>query len=598
MDKFRRKSSKFRFKSILIITFIVMICLVTFMNLFLSSNFFKKVMTDNLIESANDNLVKSAEMLNIKLQNIYQISYGISNNHEIQRFINSQNISQDMVLEDQNMVRNVLLNYCRAADYIYSVNVFKDDYNQCLSLFTFDRLENTIGFGMTNDFLLQKYLNKSKNFFYSYKEVILFYKFYNDFLAINTIGTVQRVNDETHQKEIGSVNMNIRSEYLFRHMNRMGDKYYNRIYIIDKQGNEIYYNQLEKDTDEKILPSLFLEEILKRKSGWIKKEFGGKDYILVFYTIGEIGWIVADLIPYDEIIQDFNRVKEKIILLSVVGNGLVILVFLLFASNITRPLQKMVGSFQKVQSGDFTVSVEPSSLVEINELSSNFNKMVETIYLLLKKIEIANEKERDAELKALQAQINPHFLYNTLDLIYWMTDQPEVAEIIQYLGKFFRLSLSKGKNIITIKEEIDHVSVYLRIQSIRFKEKFTYKIVVHEEIFKYSILKIILQPLVENSLLHGFKYKKKGGLIQIYDEIFEDKIIIYVEDNGTGVDIERIKHILDGHQISKGYGITNVDERIRLQYGEQYGLSYKNIHGSGAQVKVTLPLIQANDIET
>lgn len=254
-------------------------------------------------------------------------------------------------------------------------------------------------------------------------------------------------------------------------------------------------------------------------------------------------------------------------------------------------LLTMNGSVKKMQKGNLKVAFERSMLVEVDELSENFNSMVETINRLLREIEIANKNERDAELKALQAQINPHFLYNTLDIIHWMTDSPEISNIINNLGKFFRLSLSGGRSVILVQEEIEQVRAYMNIQNIRFKSKFTFIEEIDSKVHEYSMLKLILQPLVENSLLHGLKYMKTGGIIKLYCRMEDDKLAFYIEDNGTGVDIERINYILEGNENKSGYGIKNVNERIKLKYGQQYGLYYSNLEGEGTRVKVIIPII-------
>jgi two-component system sensor histidine kinase YesM len=165
---------------------------------------------------------------------------------------------------------------------------------------------------------------------------------------------------------------------------------------------------------------------------------------------------------------------------------------MLISSSIVRPLNAVAESFRRMQKGDLSVTAERSMLVEVDELSEDFNKMVETIDHLLEEIKVANSKERDAELKALQVQINPHFLYNTLDIIYWMTDSKEIASITSNLAKFFRLSLSSGRNIISVEEELEQVRVYLNIQNIRFKNKFVYIEEVDPEALEYPMLKLIL----------------------------------------------------------------------------------------------------------
>ena len=580
---------KIKIKSTLVLTFIVVAGFLSFRIIIMSSNFFKNVMRNSLIESANNNLKKSIEMLDIKLQSIYRISCGVVNDQKLKEIVTERDDFTAMAIEEQNKAREILLNYCSPADYIYSVNVFKNNYNKARNRFTFHRLEDTIGFGVSDYKILDGYMSNKDNKFYSYKQEMYFSKFYNSYLEIPTICAIQTIYDRNDKEPVGTLNINIRSDYLFRHMINENGKYISKVYIMDKKGNEIYYGGREQ-SGEKIGTHRFLKDILRRKSGWITKDFFGREYIVVFNTIGTINWIVAELIPHEEIMRDFEVVRSKIILLSVLVSVLVAVLYILIASNIVKPLQMMVASFKMMQKGDLNVRVERSVLFEVDELSENFNKMVKTINTLLKEIEIANKKERDAELKALQSQINPHFLYNTLDTIYWMSDNPQVSSIIYNLGRFFRLSLSKGKNIITVQEELEQVRVYINIQLIRFNNKFIYIDEVDKEVYNCCILKLILQPLVENSLLHGFKYLKEGGVIKVYNRIANGNLELFVEDNGTGIDIERINHILNGNENTEGYGIRNVNERIKVKYGDNYGLSYSNIKGGGTLAKVVIPI--------
>jgi len=592
MEKVKRHG-RFKIKNILVFTFIIVVCILTSTIIMMSSKFFREVMTNNLIESAQGNLIKSIEMLEIKLQDTYQISYGISNNQRLKDILTEQKDSLDMRVQDQNEVRTIILSYCRLVDYIYSVNVFKNGYNNASNRFQFDKLEDTIGFGVSDYQIFEEYFSNQDNVFYTYKEGMYYNKYYNPFLDIPTISSVRPISD-IDQGEIGFVNINVRADYLFRHISNLGKKYNSRIYILDKDGNTLFYNH-PKGVQDEFNASSFSKEILRKKSGWMNFNSEGKDYIIVFNSVGSIGWMVTDIIPYNEIMSDFNKVRTKIITFSIIVSLLVIVLYLLISSSIVRPLNAVAKSFRRMQKGDLSVTAEGSMLAEVDELSEDFNKMVKTINNLLEEIKVANSKEREAELKALQVQINPHFLYNTLDVIYWMTDSKEIASITNNLARFFRLSLSSGKNIISAEEELEQVKVYLNIQNIRFKNKFVYIEEVDPEVLGYPMLKLILQPLVENALLHGLKYLKHGGVIKLCCKIDNGNLEFKVEDNGTGVDLERINYILEGHEAHNGYGIKNVNERIKLKYGNQYGLFYSNNEECGTSVKMIIPAINSSD---
>ncbi|MBQ9590488.1 MAG: sensor histidine kinase [Butyrivibrio sp.] len=212
---------------------------------------------------------------------------------------------------------------------------------------------------------------------------------------------------------------------------------------------------------------------------------------------------------------------------------------------------------------------------------------------------------RKAEFELLQAQINPHFLYNTLDAIVWSAEagnQKQVVNMVGSLSDFFRSSLNKGKEIVSIKEELVHVKSYLEIQQIRYQDILCYEINVPESLNKYQIPKITIQPIAENALYHGIKNKRGGGKITIEGYENEDTVIIEVKDNGIGIDEKRLFEIKESLESSDNnsntiYGIYNVNERIRLNYGEQYGLKICSIYGEGTTVKILIPKILTEIVE-
>jgi two-component system sensor histidine kinase YesM len=206
---------------------------------------------------------------------------------------------------------------------------------------------------------------------------------------------------------------------------------------------------------------------------------------------------------------------------------------------------------------------------------------------------------RKAEFELLQAQINPHFLYNTLDAIVWSAEagnQKQVVKMVGSLSDFFRTSLNKGKEIVTIKEELQHVRSYLEIQQIRYQDILTYEIEAEDDIGGYKIPKITIQPIVENALYHGIKNKRGGGKITVSGKSEGDDIVITVHDDGQGMDFDRLMQVqnslLSNDENDKAiYGLYNVNERIRLEFGEDYGIKIESIHGVGTTVTVRLPKI-------
>lgn len=267
--------------------------------------------------------------------------------------------------------------------------------------------------------------------------------------------------------------------------------------------------------------------------------------------------------------------------------------------SITRPIRKLSEVTDQVAKGDLTVRSDVRSGAEVSVLSDSLNTMIDKIDELLEQVKKEQIRLRKAEFELLQSQINPHFLYNTLDAIVWLAEAGEQKKVVSMVGSlsdFFRTSLNQGKDIITIKEELQHSRSYLEIQQMRYQDILNYEIHVPEELHRYLIPKITIQPLVENALYHGIKNKRGLGRIVISGRKEEDFLILQIEDNGIGMRKERLDQVKEGMNqkipTEKDiYGLYNVNERIRLNFGEKYGISIESIYGKGTVVSIILPYV-------
>ena len=232
---------------------------------------------------------------------------------------------------------------------------------------------------------------------------------------------------------------------------------------------------------------------------------------------------------------------------------------------------------------------------EIIQLDATFNEMMKRIRDLAEKLLQEQENQRKSELKALQNQINPHFLYNTLDSIIYMIDKGEnekAEEMIVALSKFFRISISRGKTIIPLKDEVEHVRNYLLIQKIRFGDQFTYSINVNPNLYQYNCIKLILQPLVENAIEHGLNDNESGGKIEIIGEENDNYIILRIKDNGYGISEEKLQSIYESFHhdsIHQGVGLKNVYQRIKIYYGEEADLKIESFEDEGTTISIYIP---------
>jgi two-component system sensor histidine kinase YesM len=279
----------------------------------------------------------------------------------------------------------------------------------------------------------------------------------------------------------------------------------------------------------------------------------------------------------------------------------------IISASIYIPIKKLHNVTTTITKNDLQALVTSDNVDEITGLGMSFNIMIGKIRELLDAEIKEQENLKKAELRALQAQINPHFLYNTLDTIVWMAEAnktDQVIEIVRALSSFFRIALSKGRDWIPIRHEIEHVRSYLTIQKMRYRDILDYSIEVDESILDATILKLTVQPLVENALYHGIKSKRNGGTIRVRARRADHNLVLLeVQDDGVGFTPYKLAQIQadmndDSNEITlkeSGFGLENVNKRIRLYYGKQYGLSIDSQYQAGTRVTVAIPLKNASD---
>ena len=335
------------------------------------------------------------------------------------------------------------------------------------------------------------------------------------------------------------------------------------------------------------------------KDGNHMEEFDGSSRFVTIKSIGYTGWKVVGVTP--ENVVTLNTIKTRLFIVFIIALILFILALInsYISSRITNPIKELEKSVGILEEGNLDVPVYAGGSYEIQHLGKSIGDMAAQIRLLMKDIVTEHEAKRKQEFDTLQSQINPHFLYNTLDIIVWMIENEQKAEAVKAvtaLARFFRISLSKGKSIITVRDELEHVRNYLMIQHMRFKNKFTYEIQAEDGVLELASLKLMLQPLVENAIYHGMEFMDGDGeiLLKVWKE--EGDLYFSVIDNGLGMTEEQVGNLFTGasHVDSKrgsGIGVKNVNERIKLYFGEKYGLSIESEPDEGTTVKIHLPVV-------
>ncbi|MDE6973040.1 MAG: sensor histidine kinase [Lachnospiraceae bacterium] len=380
----------------------------------------------------------------------------------------------------------------------------------------------------------------------------------------------------------------------------LGDQGY--LYLISSGGGLIYHPKMQ-------LIDVGLEEENIRaastyRDGNYRETWQGKERDIIVKTVGYTGWKIIGVVPE----QGFtlNGVKTQLFMVFVVAFFLFLLAVInaYISSKITAPIKELEKSVNALEAGELDTDIDIGGSYEIQHLGRSIGEMARRIQVLMEDIVAQHESKRKSEFDTLQSQINPHFLYNTLDIIVWMIEneqKQEAVKIVTALARFFRISLSKGKSIIPVGDELEHVRNYLTIQQKRFKNKFTYRIQAEDEVLSLASLKLMLQPLVENAIYHGMEFMDGDGEILVKAELKDEGLCFTIADNGLGMTEKQVEGLLTGETKStsgkgSGIGVKNVNERIRLYFGEGYGLTIISEPDEGTAIKIRLPAVSYKEL--
>ncbi len=373
----------------------------------------------------------------------------------------------------------------------------------------------------------------------------------------------------------------------------LGKKGY--VFIVDGTGNIIYHPQ-----QQLLYSSLATEEIpqvLSTSSGqsFTVDDTKGKRIYSVQDT--GLGWKIVGVTYSDDLIANKSSIQHSILLYALLGIGISIVISLLLSLHLTKPIKRLQRDMKQVELGNFHIQTSLEEDNEINQLGQSFNVMVNEIKHLMDETVQNSEQKRKAELLLLHAQINPHFLYNTLDSIIWMAEQEkheEVVDMTSALAKMFRASITRDQELVSIRVEIEHIRQYLFIQKMRYREQLDYVFDIPSHILHYKTVKILLQPFIENAIYHGIRSKTTPGIIYISAWQEDEQLIFEVRDNGLGMTAERLAEVTQGTVATNtqhGIGIGNVNERIQLYFGTTYGMTMTSVLGEGTIVTIRVPVI-------
>ena len=497
-------------------------------------------------------------------------------------------------LDKETVNSQITLLYDNNKDSIANIALLSKD-GELLEAVPAARLKT--GIDVTKEQWFGNTLNRTDNLHFTTPHVQ--YIFDNNENQYRWVITLTRAVEITHgtSTEQGILLLDIRYSSLQQILDNitLGNQGY--LYMISSNGDLIYHPRMQMiETGQMSENTVMATDY---RDGSFRERYEGEWREVSVKSVGYTGWKLLSVTPEKGL--PLNNLKIQLFGVFVIGAFLLVLILTnnFISSRITTPIQKLEKSVNAIEAGDLDTEVYQGGSYEIRHLGRSIGEMAKRIKTLMEDIVAEHESKRKSEFDILQSQINPHFLYNTLDIIVWMIEneqKQDAVRIVTALARFFLISLSKGKSIITVRDELEHVRNYLMIQQTRFKNKFVYTIDAEDDVMELVSLKLMLQPLVENAIYHGMEFMDGDGeiCVKVYRE--DAELWFRISDNGLGMTEEQTRSLLDeqNHISSKrgsGIGVKNVNERIRLYFGESYGLAIWSEPDEGTVITIHLPAL-------
>lgn len=380
------------------------------------------------------------------------------------------------------------------------------------------------------------------------------------------------------------------------------------IFVMDNKGIVVSSRNPKIPVAEAYRDKKFIEEVKRHYNQGntvFDYNIDGNDCLVAFSHLEKADWFVISTIPYSYINSESKKTSLNIFVLAIVFFVLAVFLSNIYYTHVTSPLTKLVSVMNEVRKGDLSITMEEVGTDEISEVIKHFNIMLNDINRLLQDIKVKEKQKRKAELKALQAQINPHFLSNTLNTIKWLANVQKaenIESIITSLIQLLHSSMGKGGDYVSVREEIEYIKHYINIQEYRYFNKFKVLFEIEDCVMDCMIPKFLLQPVIENALIHGIEPMEGQGVIVVKAFAYEDTMKITITDNGVGIpedklDILNQKPKTGSRSYFSGMGIRNVHERIVMNYGEPYGLQIQSVPNLYTTVEITLPINKTGGVD-
>lgn len=571
----------------LVITFLPITTLGIFANLI-----YTKIL-ENKVNQHTDQMIKQIEVnIDNHIKSVENILMYISSSEDIISFLQqSKDDNSKEIYDLEARIRRNLKVYTDVNSEIFGLLVVNNN-----DKYISNELEKKTRDSLMKEIWYTGAINESEKSYFFSNPIGRNLKPYKSYSAEDIISISKAVIDKNTNESIGVVmaDINLKKFDDIISDNNIGEKGF--FYLLDNNNNIVY---------SPVNPTIYRinsNKFNNKKDSFIYS-INNETFKIMYTTSSVTGWKTIGVFSFKDITKDITGMERFTLIIAIITSLLAVFFSLLFTNSIVTPIRELRTLMKGVESGDLDLKFEEHKYSnEFGELGHSFNHMVSEIKQLINMVYEEQRSKRKAEIETLQAQIKPHFLYNTLDTIAWMAEDynaKDIVKLVSALTKVFRIGLNKGKEVIKLRDEIEHINSYLIIQKYRYEDKLSYEINFHKDILDILILKLITQPIVENAIYHGIKEKRGKGEIRINFTKVVDEIIITVEDNGAGISEEKLQNINSMLETSNsfyidsgsgsGYGISNVNTRIKLSYGHNYGLRYYSKLGVGTKVEIRLP---------
>ena len=499
----------------------------------------------------------------------------------------------------ENIKKEMDLIYEANKDNLISITLFSE-YGEIIDSYPLQQLKSNID-PRDNEWF-QNARNKKENLHFSTPHVQNL--FYDPNYKYTWVVSLSRAVEITKSGKTSSgvllVDMNFSGiEQICKNVEVSKNGY---VYLIDTDGEIIYHPRQQLIYSNLITENNY--EAAKFEDGNHIENFEGDKRLVTVKTVGYTGWKLVAISPMSDVTAGYYEFRIFAIFIMIFAIFILISINMFVSSRIANPIRALEKAVKEFENGVVSLNIPKNGSYEIQHLAKAIKSMVNQMNLLMENIMIEQEAKRKSELNALQAQINPHFLYNTLDSIIWMIENENYdgsIVMVTALARFFRFSLSKGRNVITVRDELEHARNYLTIQNIRYKNKFSYSIQADEETLYLTSIKLIIQPLIENAIYHGMEYMSGEGDILVKSYKKNEDLYIDIIDNGLGMLQEVADKLLteevnNQQRKGSGIGLKNVHERIKLYFGVEYGLEIYSEPDEGTIIRIHMPAIEFESI--